>query len=243
MPLEILVLTEDTGAESVATFRKLLPRLVSLYDDRGQLVVDIRPGDKDAFPRVGSNLWRAKNERSYEELTKLCKAIANRLAQGDVVLFHTDADATWSTRDGRLAREFDEKIRQPTGRWLSDTEARQRRPTGWAATRLERLIHVVPTWSIEAWTYQATGKAKELCRTQYGGRDVAKFDAWESDRTLLDEVEKPKDNVCLKNKHNTELAAEVPAPEVVASGKSLARFVSQLRALSELAERMRIWLG
>ncbi len=238
MTLAILVLTEDTGGESVATFRALLRRLVNFYDERGQPALEIRPGDRQTYPRVASNLWRAKNERSYEEIRTLCRGIATALALGNVVLFHTDADSTWAAYDGRVTREFDEKIRRLTKYWLSDIETREGRAEGWADIRIQRLIHVVPTWSIEAWTYQATGKARELCRAEYGGRDVAKFDEWEFDRAALDEVEKPKDKICLKNRHNADLASAVPAADVVAVGKSFAHFVGSLRALSELAARM-----
>ena len=238
MATQILVLTEDTGREAVPTFRALLKRLVHFYDDMGQLTVTVRPGQEREYPRVGSNFWRENGERAANDRRLLCKTIATNLALGEVVLFHTDADATWATQHERLSQDFDAKIRRPVRQWLNDAGARNGRDPAWAQACEKRLIHVVPTWSIEAWTYQATGKALELCGTQYGGRDAAKFRIWEGDRAQLDEVAKPKDHVCLSNKHNAKLAAAVPVAEVFALGKSFTRFVQTLRELSEFSDRM-----
>lgn len=239
MAIQVLVLSEDTGRDAVATFKALLKRAVNVYDETGREVVVVRPGEAEEYPRVGSNFWRENSERSADGRRRLCKGIADALARGEVVLFHTDADATWKTQNERLSKDFDDKIRRPARRLLDDVERRNKPGAGWAEARLKRLIHVVPTWSVEAWTYQATHKAIELCETQYGGRDVALFTSWEIDRASLDEVAKPKGRTCLGNKHNAELGAAIPAAEVFALGKSFARFVESLRVLAELSDRMR----
>ena len=94
---------------------------------------------------------------------------------------------------------------------------------------------VVPFYSIEAWLFQHTEVAVRLCREKYKGRDVGKFEAWQRDRAALDDVEKPKEAVCLLSAHNLECAGSgYPAQEVFDAGRSYAACVERLRACVEL---------
>jgi hypothetical protein len=101
--------------------------------------------------------------------------------------------------------------------------------------RLQRLFPIVPFYSIEAWLYQHTAVAICLCRDKYQGRDVGRFEAWRQDRTALDDVEKPKETVCLKSSHNLECAGSgYPAQEVFDAGRSYTECVIRLRECTEL---------
>jgi hypothetical protein len=109
-----------------------------------------------------------------------------------------------------------------------------------AKQRMSRLKQVVPFYSIEAWLFQNTQEAIRLCQEHHGGRDAARFQQWEQDRAALDEVLKPKAEVCLGAKHNLELASNgFPAREARAAGKSFAAIIQALCQDAELCEALR----
>ena len=91
-------------------------------------------------------------------------------------------------------------------------------------------------YSIESWLLQNMAVAKSLCRKHRRGRDLDKFEAWERDRTQLDEVDKPKKATCLGAGHNLELASTAfPARTVYEGGTSFTESANRLRACVPLA--------
>jgi hypothetical protein len=71
------------------------------------------------------------------------------------------------------------------------------------------------------------------------GKDVDRFEEWEANRPLLDELEKPKVEVCLRDMHNLELAQEsFPAEHVFEVGKSFTEAVETLRSCPALAQAL-----
>ena len=105
---------------------------------------------------------------------------------------------------------------------------------------MERLKQAVPYYSIEAWLFQNTSEAIQLCETHYSGRDAEQFRAWEQDRPALDEVVKPKESVCLGAKHNLALASKsFPARQVRGTGKSFAAVIQALSQDAELCEALK----
>ncbi|MFZ6177988.1 hypothetical protein [Nannocystis pusilla] len=98
--------------------------------------------------------------------------------------------------------------------------------------RLSKLFLLVPFYSIESWLYQNAVTATRLCRqnTACRGRCVAQLEAWEADRGLLDEVDKPKNRLCIRDRHNAELAgAGYPLAAVIAAEKSLHDALTSMR--------------
>jgi hypothetical protein len=93
----------------------------------------------------------------------------------------------------------------------------------------------MPFYSIEAWLFQHTTVAIRLCREKYQSHDVGVFETWRQDRAALDDVEKPKEAVCLKSVHNLELAGSgYPAQEVFDAGRSYRECVLRLQTSTEL---------
>ena len=99
---------------------------------------------------------------------------------------------------------------------------------------MARLLECVPFYSIEAWLYQSTDAALALCRSNYQGADASTFSKWAENRALLDEVLKPKDRTCLRDKHNEELADGLPVREVLQAGRSLTWFAWVLLSCPDL---------
>ena len=95
-----------------------------------------------------------------------------------------------------------------------------------------RRIHLVlPYWCIESWLYQNTTAGRALCHKHHRGLHADLFEHWEQYREELDEVDKPKDQVCFGSKHNHELASQgFPARAVHAVGKSFHETVERLRS-------------
>lgn len=95
--------------------------------------------------------------------------------------------------------------------------------------KLSRLFPIVPFYCIESWLFQNTDVAVRISRDKYQGRDIEQFVAWRKDRSALDEVDRPKEAVCLKAKHNLELAqGDYPARDVYDAGRSYTTCVDQL---------------
>ena len=79
---------------------------------------------------------------------------------------------------------------------------------GWLGDRLDRVREVVPYYSIESWLYQSTARLRELCQAGCG-KHLDLIDQWEANRTLLDEVRKPKDQLCVGSTKNRDLAESI----------------------------------
>lgn len=97
---------------------------------------------------------------------------------------------------------------------------------------LAGLVVLVPHYAVEAWLYQATERAAELCRTLHEGRHVGQFETWRRERATLDEVDRLPDVVCLGREHNEVLAQALTnddVRQVVAAGTSMAAAVERLR--------------
>ncbi len=153
----------------------------------------------------------------------LVRTIATKLAEETpgFVLFHYDGDRIWSQRTtSENTQKFEGLIISAVRQLLS---SRQKE------SRLDRLLPIVPFYSIEAWAYQNTQEAKRIC--QEHKLDSGVLDAWESDRTLLDELEMPKNHpVGLGALHNLRLLQSgYPSSEVFDAERSL--FETTMRLL------------
>lgn len=236
MTLSILLLTEDTGSEGVLCINRILSRLLRCFDYQGTPLVTFEPGDAAGFPNAGGNRWKSNSERDADSTRRLCAGIATRLALGDLVVFHYDADVTWSKqKSSDNVSTFARKIRNAVVQQLTAAAQRANRPEEWISTCSAALIELVPHYSIESWTYQATEAGTKLCAQLGAVNDAKRFELWSSDRGLLDEISQPKELTCLKNSHNVELASSIPFDEVIRVGKSLAVFAGVLRDHARLS--------
>jgi hypothetical protein len=179
--------------------------------------------------------WRAAKERlCCHSRNQLVKAIATQISiPNGFVFFHVDGDTTWANRQASVVtRVFDEIMRHAVGAFLAMQGLGARE----IDIRLSRLFLILPFYSIESWLYQNTDHAVLLCHKHYGGRDVARFEEWGADRTMLDEVSMPKCEVCLGSGHNEVLASNAfPAEAVYGAGKSFAETVTRLQGSHEFS--------
>lgn len=252
MGARVLVVSEDSGKQGVPTVQKLLKLAAQLavpgLDTR---LLDSRPlptGDL-SLNAVRGNAW--KDRRQTPEKLRLIRTIANELAQGNFVVFHVDSDSTWSKRTSSENRKkFDSDLRRLVAETLMGPHARHRqapasvyrlRSNEEVTTLVANLLVMQPCYSIEAWLYQATTELKARCLSVHDHPDhQALIDSWATDRTILDEVVRPKDSTlgaCVKDRHNEALASHFPAAEVDEARKSWHEFVELFRA-SMLRERL-----
>ncbi|MFS8071802.1 MAG: hypothetical protein ACMG6S_35980 [Byssovorax sp.] len=103
-----------------------------------------------------------------------------------------------------------------------------------AVARMIRLRRLTPFYSIEAWLYQNTIEARRLCATACG-RHLEMIKEWEEKGGALDEISKPKEVLCLKDRCSHELASHgFPYEQAFAVGKSYADTVMHLVECDEL---------
>ena len=206
---------------------------------------------KEALQALRGNVWKSGKAHDRQKQVTLRNTIATQLMlDNGWVLFHFDGDRSWANREssenvGKFRDLIWEKVRQLILIELEKREVRAASPTtpGELEERanllMTRLKQVVPFYSMESWLFQNTREAVRLCVEHYRGRDVERFNEWEQDRAALDEVLKPKEEVCLGAKHNLELASQgFPAREAHATGKSFAAVVQELAQDKELTEAL-----
>jgi hypothetical protein len=175
------------------------------------------------------------------------------------VFFHVDGDRPYRERaTSENVRQFEAVIRRPV-RIILEAVPRHRRHRATPPEalhskeidrRLAKLVLLVPYYSIEAWLFQHTERAARRCPGRPTCRHgcAEKLAAWSADRTLLDEIHKPKDQLCFHDEHNAELAGTgYPLDEVLNAEKSLHDALQALRGCSELMmaldEAMPGWKG
>jgi len=230
----LLVLTEDSGRDGHATIVAIVKRMLQLVvPDYQTHRLGFEPKNEDAQRAVRGTGW--KRDPQPDDVRLALRTIATALGRDDgYVLFHVDGDRPW--RDRALSenrQKFDVRVRARVGQALMN---RRPKPTKEdTEARLQRLFLLMPFYSVEAWLYQHTAVAVRICHEKYDARDIDTFERWQRDRAALDDVEKPKESVCLAATHNLECAGPgYPAEDVLAAGRSYADCVAQLRANDEL---------
>lgn len=239
-----VVLTEDSGASG---WKPVVTLVRAICD---QLVRGVRWNHIDVSPRddadaqtlraLAGNQWKGGNGTAHGLRVQLARYIADKLLVREgparFVFFHVDADRVWSAgdpQDSENATKFDRLVRTPVRAILLGALAKHGR-SGELDALMARLHLVVPSYSFEAWLYQSTARAAELCVSRRcRGAHVATYQRWSADRTLLDELSQPKDAKdeqgadlhCLGDADKDALAQAFPAREVRAAQRSFARAV------------------
>ncbi len=222
-----LVLSEDGAQDAHETTMAIVKRMLQLIVPECQTHrIGFEPKDEQAQRAVQGTGWKQK--RPSPEFITTLRTIATKLGRTDgFVFFHFDGDRIWTDR----------ATSENVAKWTTHVvdHIRQLLLTRPAATgneveiMLSRLFPIVPFYSIEAWLCQNTDVAIRICKEKYQGDDVGKFEAWKQNRTLLDDVHQPKNETCLRGKHNLECARQgFPAEEVRAAGRSYAETVKGL---------------
>ncbi|MCU0695173.1 MAG: hypothetical protein MUC96_01440 [Myxococcaceae bacterium] len=238
MTARFLLLSEDSGKQAQPTIRSLMTAAAKLLKPNlDTRLLELRPlaeGDL-AANALRANAW--KQRRLSPEKAALIRTIANELEQRRFVVLHFDSDTTWSKRRTSENRiKFANQLRADVRLTLTTPRANPKfvpLSTEAADERMSRFFAMSPCYSIEAWLYQANDALRSFCRERHEKRThLVLIERWKSDRALLDEVDRPKDDEfsdCVGDRHNAELAAAFPAAEVFAVEKSWHEFVEVLR--------------
>lgn len=247
--MSILVLSEDSADQAYDTVRELTLSVLRLVDEKVRTHrIRFEPlENKQARRALRANTWKSKKPEDQQAIRDLHRAIANKLAERNgFVVFHFDGDRKWTERAksencskfAGFITTIEQVLRDPTVH-----RGRFPRSESQISEAKERLLPLVPFYSIEAWLYQNTETAIVLCRDLPCGAHQAQLVAWQTDRSLLDELEKPKDALCLRGEFNHDLARTAfPSREVRNVGKSLATAVATFENSTELSGALaRTW--
>lgn len=255
--LVILLLSEDVKGASVLqsvltrTFHSMVPGFDQSRVEFQDIHRFIEEGDERARIRevCMPTRWDSRNPEHQAQLARLLDRIVTGLRKHPLgfVFVHADGDKPWSLREHSANRKsFDAlrlKLQQKLAPPNEPTRAQRRaRPntvnrhpgTEGAEMTLERFVCVMPFYSMEAWLYQNTDFACELCQTRDQGRCVPLINEWASNRGELDEIEKVKEHLCFQDSHNTSLAERFTVTNARNAEKSFEEFYKALQANSQL---------
>lgn len=248
--LSILVLTEDTAKDAAATVTELVRSILLHAEPTTQTHrIEFRPLDPDdeAAMATRADMWKSTKSDDERFIVALARRIATKLREeSGFVVFHFDGDRVWSERaTSDNVTKFDlfrNRVRQ-----LLSTPKQHRASARGSADRpdavdpaMQRLLTLVPFWSIEAWLFQNVEVGTRTCQTRKCGRHVSTLSKWKATRSLLDEERKPKTLLCFGSTYNLELARRgFPLSEVVEVRKSLAATVEHFQSCAALRAALR----
>lgn len=238
----LLVLTEDSGEHGFATMRAMvLAMLRHIAPDAKVENVEIAPTEEEHVLRsMRGNRWMDETTHDgHRWRTTLIQTIATTLGEGGFVIFHCDGDTSWKKRkESTKKTKFEKLIELGIRARLRDAV---RLTPAKIEAAMKRVLLIVPHYSIESWLYQNTEEAIRLCHAHHGGTDAPQFEEWAANRKQIDEVLKPKDAVCLKDKYNLALATkDFPFAHAVGVKKSLHVAVNQFQACSDLETALKL---
>lgn len=240
------MLTEDSdpGGRSHhhETWAALLRRMCRIIDDSCQT----QPGEFDVVQPelrmrglMAGNGWR--ETRLHARQVEFWRTLVDELLGERIVLFHVDGDTAWSDReDSPNVRQVAEIALPRLRMALEDSE---RVAPDRVDALLARFIPLHPFRAIEAWLFQNTTVLRSLCQDLGRPELLDRIDAWEADRTLLDEIDgtdEPKRQMPFGSSHNRQLAGDhFPATAVFAAERSFHHAVLALAGCSALCDGLR----
>lgn len=246
--IQVLLLTEDTARDAHARFRALAGNILGFLDGHARLdhIAWEPPAEALAQGVLRANRWKSTKGEDQSKIVDLVRTIANYILDpmNGFVFFHYDGDCTWkrqheSDNAAKFQKVIVARVQNLVWSQLSQEGLTGQTLEAEVSARMSRLRAMVPFYSIEAWLYQNTDEAKRICLETYRGRDIDQLDEWAADRGLLDEVNRPKEKICLGDQHNLELARNgFPTGLVYEVGKSFTATMDALRSCSALAEAL-----
>jgi len=242
--ISIMVLTEDSGYDAYDTVLTLVKEMLKL------LVPDVHTHrihftplkEENARRAMRGTDWKSTKALLQPSIKLLIRSIITELLKDDgFVLYHIDGDCPWSEQaSSENVSTFQKCMSQPIEAGVLEHLQKNQR-AGEFEERMKRFRLLVPFYSIEAWLYQNTREAQHLCTEQGCGRCLEKVATWEQARASLDEVLRPKEELCLRSKHNAHLASSgFPTREVFDANASFTSAVMNLldcKSLTSALER------
>ncbi|WP_434421913.1 hypothetical protein [Nannocystis pusilla] len=226
----MLLLTEDTGDDAHAVVKALVEKMLFLVEPGLDVKRLSYPrADERARKGMGFTCYKSKSPRDYAKKLSLAEAIVRHLLRSEgpaLVFVHVDGDQRWSERDREHlcdnVHRFDEEIL---------TRVRSILDKHGHIDVLERIVYVVPFWSIESWLFQNHEEALKILAETHPRYEeaLARFEEWQRQPHVLDEQPYPKDVVRFQAKYNRRLAENrFPARKVKDLGLSFAAAVRRL---------------
>lgn len=246
----MLVLTEDSHPTAFDTIKLLAPKLIRLvHPHTATHQILFEPGEKTKGS-TRANRWKSKSPRDHALRADLLQELATKVLEDEApgfVLFHIDGDRPWSERE---ASENVQKFLAFVQRLGPTVEAGLKRrglPAEEAdvQARLRRICYVAPFYSIESWLYQDTDHLHAFCRERCG-KHLDLIARWKADRSLLDEVLKPKEQLCVGSRSNHDLAERFThalAGTLYLLGQSWYATVERLQSCPGLLDALRATWG
>lgn len=236
--LSVMVLTEDAAKDAYDTVRALAREMLKLLVPSVQTDrINFKPlEDENARRAMHANLWKSTRPLDQPSIRLLIRTIVTELLKPDgFVLYHIDGDRTWAEHaSSDNVRQFHERMLPPIQAALRHELGKPQISESAQAERMKRLCLVVPFYSIEAWLYQNTREAIRLCVEEGCGQCPPKLEAWKLSRAGLDEVPKPKETLCLRDRYNAHLARSgFPSIEVFEAGASFSHAVTDMLDCTE----------
>ena len=244
----VLVLTEDGAKDAhdvvVALLKKAFALVAPGYHSHRVRFERFDPLSTH-HSLVVANAWKGRGPKGLGgrgkhqyNLQAFFQDLATTLLEDPprFVVWHVDGDRTWSDRaTSENVEKFDSIVVSKVTAALELSpladEAKQDATT--------RLLRFIPFYSIEAWLYQNLAEARRIAEQRNDPALLAQLEAWSADRSVLDELLKPKDACSLGPHHNLQLAqAAWPTAEVYELPKSFRAAVDGLRACSTLLDRL-----
>lgn len=258
-PLRVLVITEDASQQAQPSLHKIVREALKIVDehisfDPRRCTLDPLRESEPAWLAAIANRW--KERRPSANTAHLFGRIATRISEeGGFVVFHFDSDTQWSRRDQSENRQKFEKIVR-TGveqalRGVVRSPLDRRPPLALdeaeIARRLGRLFIFAPCYSIESWLYQNTSLVGVKCAAAHHGDSgmarahAERIRSWAADPTLLDDLERPKDDAlsCVGDRSNEELAKGFPAADVYFADRSFTEAVTRMEKCEALRQCLR----
>ena len=185
--LRFVLLTEDTGKDADAVLRAVFRSVLRLLEpDLDSRAVSLDPPEaeaKEIRAVVRPDAWRGRGPGARDRFILLVKYIATKLRLTNTfVVFHFDGDRAWdqSASSSNLA-DFDRIVSNGVRHAFATID----RESDLEAC-MARLLRVVPFYSMEAWLYQNTTTASDICREgPCDGAHVAQYEAWAAERGAL----------------------------------------------------------
>lgn len=246
--LSITLLTEDSARDARATLHALVKRALLLLHPAAQThKIRFLPAEPAEEAAMHGSFWKSTDPRDRDQQVRLLRYLARRLSQpASFVFFHVDGDRPWSQHEtsenvAKFARLIVARLPQVVDRGRAQVgRVRDLAPAA-PTLALHHLLLVCPFYCIEAWLYQNRRQALAICRREHDDRCYERLQAvlCESEsaeqRPHPEEWERPKERLCLKSRHNRELAeVAFPAATLDDERRSFHQTMQRLRACEDL---------
>jgi len=230
--MRLFLITEDRSKHAVEVVQSIARATLLLVNEDADLrrrELSWAKLEETMWPAASPSAWATRG-RQQEALRDLVNRVAEEVVaeRPTFVVWHFDGDARWSS--GERANEE---------RFRAVIETRVRRVVvqrGYGEGSLERLLTMVPYYSIESWLYRNVRKLRQQGLTEGDRQTVADWMA--AGPGALDDVVQVKSEQSVRDRRNLHLAKGWPSVKVKDDSPSYRRTVRLWQANEQLREAL-----